>query len=49
MIARILEFSLRQRLLVIAATISVGVFGFFSFRELPIDVFPDPSPPLVRW
>ena len=48
MITRILEFSLRYRLLVIAATLSVATFGFFAFRELPIDVFPDPSPPLVQ-
>ena len=48
MISRILEFSLRQRLLVIAATIAVGTFGMFSFRQLPIDVFPDPSPALVQ-
>jgi len=48
MIPRILEFSLRNRLLVLAATICVATFGFFAFRELPIDVFPDPSPPLVQ-
>lgn len=48
MITRILDFSLRHRLLVIAATIAIAAVGFFSFRELPIDVFPDPSPPLVQ-
>ena len=48
MISRILGFSLRHRLLVIAATVSVATLGVFSFRQLPIDVFPDPSPPLVQ-
>ncbi|MFC1640336.1 efflux RND transporter permease subunit [Gemmatimonadota bacterium] len=48
MISRILDFSLRQRLLVIAVTIAVCTFGVFSFRQLPIDVFPDPSPALVQ-
>jgi len=48
MISRILEFSLRHRLLVIAATVSVATWGIFSFQQLPIDVFPDPSPPLVQ-
>ena len=48
MISRILDFSLRHRLLVIAATVSVAAFGVFSFRQLPIDVFPDPSPTLVQ-
>jgi cobalt-zinc-cadmium resistance protein CzcA len=48
MISRILEFSLRYRLLVIAATVAVASLGVLSFRELPIDVFPDPSPPLVQ-
>ena len=48
MIPRILDFSLRHRLLVIAATIAVAAAGALSFRHLPIDVFPDPSPPLVQ-
>jgi cobalt-zinc-cadmium resistance protein CzcA len=48
MISRILEFSLRYRLLVIAGAVAIAALGVLSFRELPIDVFPDPSPPLVQ-
>lgn len=48
MISRILDFSLRQRLFVIAATVMVMAVGVISFQKLPIDVFPDPSPALVQ-
>ncbi|MBD3413532.1 MAG: CusA/CzcA family heavy metal efflux RND transporter [Candidatus Aminicenantes bacterium] len=48
MISKIIEFSLRHRLFVILATLTVALLGYFSFQKLPIDVFPDPSPPLVQ-
>ncbi len=48
MISRVLDFSLRQRLFVIIAAICVAGFGMISFRQLPIDVYPDPSPALVQ-
>lgn len=41
MIASILHFSLRQRLLVVAAACLLAVAGFHAYRTLPIDAFPD--------
>ena len=48
MISRIIHFSLKQRLFIILATVIVAVLGVVAFQSLPIDVFPDPSPPLVQ-
>ena len=48
MITKIIEFALRQRLFIILSTIIIGIAGFIALRQLPIDVFPDPSPPLVQ-
>ena len=41
MIDRILEFSIRQRWLVIIAALAMGVFGVYNFTRLPIDAVPD--------
>nr|MBI3614694.1 efflux RND transporter permease subunit [Nitrospirota bacterium] len=41
MIAALLEFSLRQRVLVIAVVCALAVAGVSAFRSLPIDAFPD--------
>ena len=41
MINRILEFSVRQRMLVILAAIALAVFGFLAWQRIPIDAFPD--------
>jgi len=48
MISKVVNFSLKQRLFIVLATIIVALVGFFSFQKLTIDVFPDPSPPLVQ-
>lgn len=48
MISKIIHFSLKQRLFIIMTTAIVAVLGVVAFRNLPIDVFPDPSPPLVQ-
>lgn len=48
MIQKIIQFSLKQRLFIVLATLIVAVLGLFAFERLPIDVFPDPSPPLVQ-
>lgn len=48
MIYNVINFSLKQRLFIVLATVMVAVLGIFSFQNLPIDVFPDPSPPLVQ-
>ncbi|MFV0368554.1 MAG: efflux RND transporter permease subunit, partial [Hyphomicrobiaceae bacterium] len=43
-----LEFVLRQRLLVCVLGLGVLVAGFLSYRDLPVDAFPDVSPTLVQ-
>ncbi|UCC38361.1 MAG: efflux RND transporter permease subunit [Candidatus Aminicenantes bacterium] len=48
MISRIIAFSLKQRLFIVLATVIVAGLGLLAFQRLPIDVFPDPSPPLVQ-
>jgi cobalt-zinc-cadmium resistance protein CzcA len=48
MIDRIVSFALSQRLIVIVAMICVSVWGVVSFRNLPIDAYPDLSPPNVQ-
>src|SRR5215469_16429673 len=48
MIHRIVQFSLRQPFLVILMTVSVAVAGAFSFRRMPVDAYPDLSPPMVE-
>ncbi len=47
MIQRIVQFALNQRLLVIILIIFLVGFGVYSFRQLPIDAFPDISPVMV--
>ena len=41
MIARLLEFSLRQRILVIGLACLLSVLGVFAFQSIPIDAYPD--------
>ena len=48
MIERIVSFALSQRFMVIVAMICLAVWGGFSFRNLPIDAYPDLSPPQVE-
>lgn len=48
MLASIIEFSLRQRVIVIVGTILVLFFGTYSFINTPVDAFPDISPTQVK-
>lgn len=41
MIEKIISFSLKQRMLIIAAVIALAGFGIYSFNKLPVDAFPD--------
>lgn len=45
---RIIDFVLRNRILVIVFTVLVMAAGYMSYRQLPIDAFPDVSPVLVQ-
>ena len=48
MLARLVELSLRYKLLVIIAFLVVGVLGYQAVRKLPIDAFPDVTPVQVN-
>ncbi|GAA8075172.1 efflux RND transporter permease subunit [Helicobacter pylori] len=48
MLASIIEFSLRQRVIVIVGTILILFFGTYSFIHTPVDAFPDISPTQVK-
>ncbi|MCH4602456.1 efflux RND transporter permease subunit [Helicobacter pylori] len=48
MLASIIEFSLRQRVIVIVGAILVLFFGTYSFINTPVDAFPDISPIQVK-
>ena len=48
MIDRLIEFSLRNRLLVLMLLIGVCAAGYYNYRQLPVDAFPDVSPNLVQ-
>ncbi len=48
MLARIIEFSLSQRLLVLLATLLLIGAGGYAFKNLPIDAFPDVSSTQVK-
>jgi cobalt-zinc-cadmium resistance protein CzcA len=48
MIARIVSFALSQRFVVLILALALMVWGGFAFSKLPIDAYPDLSPPHVE-
>jgi cobalt-zinc-cadmium resistance protein CzcA len=48
MIHRLVQFALKQRFLVLTLTLSVVATGALSFRRMPVDAYPDLSPPMVE-
>ena len=48
MIHRIVQFALKQRFLVLVATLVIVITGAFSFKRMPVDAYPDLSPPMVE-
>jgi cobalt-zinc-cadmium resistance protein CzcA len=48
MVARLLDISLRQRMLIVIFSIMLGIGGLYSFRTIPIDAFPDVTSVLVQ-
>ncbi|MDP2827259.1 MAG: CusA/CzcA family heavy metal efflux RND transporter [Sulfuricellaceae bacterium] len=48
MLARLIEFSLTQRLVVIISTLALVAAGALAFKTLPIDAFPDVSSTQVK-
>lgn len=45
---KIIDFALRNRLLMLVLGVFVLAGGYFSYNQLPIDAFPDVSPSLVQ-
>ena len=48
MIHRIVQFALQQRFLVLMVTVLIIVAGAVSFQRMPVDAYPDLSPPIVE-
>ncbi len=48
MISRIVSFALAQRFVILVAALAVIVWGIISYSRLPIDAYPDLSPPHVE-
>src|SRR6185437_3117163 len=48
MIHRIVQAALRQRFLVLMFTVFLAVAGIISFQRMPVDAYPDLSPPMVE-
>ena len=48
MIVSLLEFSLRQRILVLGLACLVSIAGVLAFQSIPIDAYPDTTPVQVQ-
>jgi cobalt-zinc-cadmium resistance protein CzcA len=48
MIDRIVSFALAQRFIILITMVGVSLWGIVSFQNLPIDAYPDLSPPRVQ-
>ncbi|MGA7521836.1 MAG: CusA/CzcA family heavy metal efflux RND transporter [Acidobacteriaceae bacterium] len=48
MINRIVQFALRQRFLVLMMVLFLAIGGAVSFSRMPVDAYPDLSPPMVE-
>src|SRR4029077_17337224 len=48
MIHRVVQFALQQRFVVLMFTVLIIIAGAESFRRMPVDAYPDLSPPMVE-
>lgn len=48
MIEQLIEFALRQRLMVVVVTAAIAGAGAWAYGRLPVDAYPDISPALVQ-
>src|SRR5450755_3178832 len=49
MIHRIVQFALQQRFVVLMFTVLIVIGGAVSFQRMPVDAYPDLSPPRVEF
>jgi heavy metal efflux system protein len=47
-IHRIVKFALKQRFVVLLFTVLIAIAGAMSFKRMPVDAYPDLSPPMVE-
>ena len=48
MIHSIVQFALRQRFMILMVAMLIAVGGAISFQHMPVDAYPDLSPPMVE-
>ena len=48
MIHRIVQLALNQRFLVLMLALAIAVAGIIAFQRMPVDAYPDLSPPMVE-
>ena len=48
MIHRIVQAALRQRFLILIMTAAIAIGGAVAFKNMPVDAYPDLSPPMVE-
>src|SRR5258708_3378179 len=48
MIHHVVQFALRQRFVVLMLAVLVTIAGALSFQRMPVDAYPDLSPPMVE-
>src|SRR5580692_9017939 len=48
MIHRIVQFSLRNRFVILMLVVFVAISGGIAFDHMPVDAYPDLSPPMVE-
>src|SRR5580692_8860228 len=48
MIHGLVQFALRQRFLILMLAVFITVGGAVSFQHMPVDAYPDLSPPMVE-
>src|SRR5271170_4985435 len=48
MIHGLVQFALKQRFVIMMFTVLIAVAGIISFQRMPVDAYPDLSPPMVE-
>jgi cobalt-zinc-cadmium resistance protein CzcA len=48
LVEKIIKFSLESRLIIIVLAVLTMASGYYSYKQLPVDAFPDVSPSLVQ-